>query len=139
VSIRGESQRTMLFCIDSCESGVPKGKIFTAANPDGRNFACLFDMLNIAQHDLDDMNFPQSFSEIRKFVPGKGCISEDTEANRVKCGELATFTVKVLFRQNASWQGSVSWIEGGVEESFRSVLELIFLMNSAVESVNIKA
>jgi hypothetical protein len=39
----------------------------------------------------------------------------------------------VLFRQNASWQGSITWMEGKQEQSFRSALELIFLMNSALE------
>ena len=43
-----------------------------------------------------------------------------------------TFAVRILFRQNASWQGSVTWLEGNREESFRSVLELIFLMDSAL-------
>lgn len=47
-------------------------------------------------------------------------------------GRCATFAVRVLFRQNASWQGSVSWLEGSREESFRSALELAFLMDSAL-------
>ena len=41
--------------------------------------------------------------------------------------------VRVIFRQNASWQGSVSWLEGRRDESFRSVLELLMLLNSALE------
>lgn len=42
--------------------------------------------------------------------------------------------VCVLFRQNASWQGSEQWIEGAREESFRSVLELALLMDGALSS-----
>ncbi|MBQ3147093.1 MAG: hypothetical protein IJB91_05120 [Oscillospiraceae bacterium] len=49
-------------------------------------------------------------------------------------GDLATFAVKILFRQNASWQGSVTWLEGKREQSFRSVLELILLMSTALET-----
>jgi hypothetical protein len=41
--------------------------------------------------------------------------------------------VRVLFRQNASWQGSLTWLEEGKEESFRSVLELLLLMHSALD------
>jgi hypothetical protein len=41
--------------------------------------------------------------------------------------------VRVLFRQNASWQGSVTWMEGRQEESFRSALELLLLMKSALD------
>ena len=49
-----------------------------------------------------------------------------------RTGRRATFAVRVLFRQNATWQGSVTWMEKNQEESFRSVLELLLLMNSAV-------
>jgi len=47
-------------------------------------------------------------------------------------GEQETFDVKILFRQNASWQGSVVWLEQKQEQSFRSVLELILLFDSAL-------
>lgn len=46
-----------------------------------------------------------------------------------------TFVVKVLYRQNASWQGIVKWVETGQEVKFRSALELIMLMNEAIDAV----
>lgn len=46
--------------------------------------------------------------------------------------EGATFIVKVKCNQNATWQGTVTWVEEKVEESFRSTLELIRLMDSAL-------
>ena len=49
-------------------------------------------------------------------------------------GELATFVVHVMYRQNATWQGSVLWAESGEKQNFRSALELIKLIDSAVES-----
>ncbi|MBR5319181.1 MAG: hypothetical protein IKU46_06265 [Peptococcaceae bacterium] len=45
---------------------------------------------------------------------------------------IATFKVKVLFRQSASWQGKLIWIEGKQEIAFRSALELVKLMDSAL-------
>lgn len=51
-------------------------------------------------------------------------------------GKLATFYVRILFRQNASWQGTVLWSEGGQEERFRSALELALLLDSALEQVS---
>ncbi|MBR5319858.1 MAG: hypothetical protein IKU46_09740 [Peptococcaceae bacterium] len=45
---------------------------------------------------------------------------------------IATFKVKVLFRQGASWQGKVRWTDEGKEVSFRSALELVKLMDSAL-------
>ena len=53
-------------------------------------------------------------------------------AAKQKNGKVATFFIRVLFRQNASWQGSVFWHEGKQEERFRSVLELLLLINSAL-------
>ena len=51
--------------------------------------------------------------------------------NEPHTGKIATFSVRVIFRQNASWQGSVTWLEEKTEENFRSVLELVLLMHSA--------
>ena len=48
-------------------------------------------------------------------------------------GEKATFVVHVMYRQNATWQGSVTWAEKNQTANFRSALELIRLMDSAVE------
>jgi hypothetical protein len=60
-------------------------------------------------------------------------MSTNTEEN-VKEGKLATFSMRLLFRQNASWQGSVYWHEGKSDENFRSALELLFLMDSAIST-----
>ena len=49
-------------------------------------------------------------------------------------GKKATFGVRVMFRQNASWQGTLCWLEKNREESFRSVLELMMLIDSAFEA-----
>ncbi|WP_243125298.1 hypothetical protein [Clostridium transplantifaecale] len=48
-------------------------------------------------------------------------------------GMKATFVVNVIFRQHASWQGKVSWVEGKKTSYFRSALELIKLMDSTME------
>ena len=43
-----------------------------------------------------------------------------------------TFVVEVIDQQNASWQGTVNWINTGKKETFRSALELIRLIDSAL-------
>jgi hypothetical protein len=45
-----------------------------------------------------------------------------------------TFVVEVIDQQNASWQGTVNWINTGKKENFRSALELIRLIDSALLS-----
>ena len=47
-------------------------------------------------------------------------------------GDRATFVVQVQFRQNATWQGTVTWAEKNEIQHFRSVLELIRLMDDSL-------
>ena len=47
-------------------------------------------------------------------------------------GKRATFVISVLFRQNATWQGTVTWTDGRRTEPFRSALELIRLIDSTL-------
>ncbi len=42
------------------------------------------------------------------------------------------FELEVLFRQNYSWQGRLRWLSGGKEATFHSVLELIFILETAL-------
>ena len=48
-------------------------------------------------------------------------------------GERETFVVRILNTQNATWQGTVTWTERRVSRNFRSALELLRLLDSAVE------
>lgn len=47
-----------------------------------------------------------------------------------------TFIVHVEDQKNATWQGTVSWAERQQKQSFRSLLELIKLMDAAIEERN---
>jgi hypothetical protein len=86
------------------------------------------------EDQLDAMKFPMSFTAARNFSTP---VERTAATNSVQPGDgkLATFAVRVLFRQNASWQGSVFWIEGGKEEHFRSVLELLLLIDGALREI----
>ena len=50
-----------------------------------------------------------------------------------------TFVVQILNTQNASWQGTVTWTGGKRKELFRSELELIKLIDSAVSAAKEEA
>ena len=51
-------------------------------------------------------------------------------------GDIGTFIVRVQHRQNSSWQGRITWMEENKTLQFRSVWELIKLIESAVDSVS---
>lgn len=128
---RGEEFRTMLVCVDACTDGVLSGRFYNPFQPDGKAFQSLSQFLIQMDRTLDDMDFPRAAAQMRTFSkdPPPGMTFPETVE---KTGRQATFAVRILFRQNASWQGSVKWLEGKQEQTFRSALELIFLMNSAL-------
>ena len=55
-------------------------------------------------------------------------------SNRQKKTE--TFIIKVMDQQNANWQGSVTWVDEQREQYFRSTLELLKLIDGALEKRN---
>lgn len=111
-----------------------------------KDFANLTQLILDIERSLDNLQYPQRGMEPRSFsgesLPGQ----RKAEAKLVADGSplklptlegseegiLATFKINLLFRQNASWQGNVIWIDAGVEAQFRSVLELVYLMDSVL-------
>ncbi|MCI8823179.1 MAG: hypothetical protein HFI15_11875 [Lachnospiraceae bacterium] len=49
-------------------------------------------------------------------------------------GTQATFLIRVMYRQHSSWQGEVTWVEQRKKEYFRSALELLRLLDSALRA-----
>ena len=130
--IRGNEYRTSIVCVDSYHNGILQGRFYNPYLESGEGFQSLSQFLIKMEQTLDRMNLPQSFTAIRSFAPPPERPPGDTPASEIREGALATFALRVIFRQNASWQGSVTWIESRREQSFRSVLELILLMDSAL-------
>ncbi|MEG1988155.1 MAG: hypothetical protein RR035_03145 [Oscillibacter sp.] len=129
----GNEYRTTLVCVDSFAGSVLAGRMYNPAIPGGHRFISLMDFLIQMEALLDGMCFPQSFTAARSFSPVDPSppLTAEEEGQR---GQCATFALRMLFRQNASWQGSVKWLEAGREESFRSALELFLLMESAISA-----
>ena len=44
----------------------------------------------------------------------------------------ATFVVRILFKRNTTWQGTICWKEKRCQVNFRSFLEMLLLMQDAV-------
>ena len=127
----GNQYRSTVVCIDKYGDCECSGRLYNPFLPQAIGFASLMQLLLTFDRLLDEMHFPQSFVDKRTFSTAPPTLTEAVSASEQK-GKLGTFSVRVLFRQNASWQGSVTWLETNQEESFRSVLELLVLMNSAL-------
>ena len=132
--VQANEYRNTLVCIDSYVDGVLDGRLYHPQLHSGEQFHSAIQFLQKMERLLDATKVPQAFSTPRAFgasAAGKGSAAVGTGP---RTGKIATSTVRVIFRQNASWQGSVAWLEGGSEQRFRSVLELLLLLDSALES-----
>lgn len=133
--IRSEACRVTVVCVDSAEDGLLTGRLYNPYLSAGVEFKNLMQFLLTMETLLDKLQLPQSFNAKRSFEhPEEPLVTlADSGPQR---GKAATFSARVIFRQNASWQGCVTWLEGEKEESFRSVLELVLLMYSATGDEN---
>lgn len=137
--IYGNQYRTTVICVDSYENAVPAGRFYNPSLDVGEHFSSLVQFLLKMEGVLESMGLPQAFTTTRTFAPPPEHTAIWPPDPEPQEGKLATFAVRILFRQNASWQGSIAWLEEGREQSFRSVLELILLMDSALKERETKA
>ena len=129
-----DENRKLTVCVDSYEDGVLKGYILNAYQRIAV-FESLVQFLLEMEAILEDQQMPQSYTSLRRFsdlLPeGEGNAASFVS---VRKGIKATFELQILFRQHSSWQGVVIWRERKIEQPFRSVLELVLLMDSALKT-----
>ena len=130
--MKGELNRTVMVYVDSVEDRIPRGRFHLASEQEALPFHGFCQLLINTNQQLDREKFPQSFTELRKFQKPTKTEACAAAAMNQNCGKIASFSIRILFRQNASWQGSVTWLEGKQTEYFRSVLELMVLLDNAL-------
>ena len=123
----------ILVCVDDYENGVPTGRFYNSLQQ-SEQFGSLSQLLIRIEAMLDDQRTPQSYTTHRTFADVMDMLEDGERPAPTRKGCTATFELKILFRQHGSWQGIVVWKEGKQEHSFRSVLELIHLLDSALRS-----
>ena len=94
-------------------------------------------LLFLVDDVMSDLNYPQENMESRSFSKesGRGNRAVFAEEPQEKMQEIANFKINVLFRQNASWQGTLVWLDRAIEAQFRSVLELLILIDSVLSAL----
>ena len=125
-----ESRKTTV-CVDSYRDGIFQGRFYVPGR-EVHSFNSLCQLLVMIEDMLDQTNIPQSDTTRRSFSTFLMPNSGNQSWGGIRKGAQATFELQILFRQHTSWQGSVTWLENNSEQSFRSVLELILLMDGAL-------
>lgn len=112
-------------------------------------FNDVLQLTNKLDEMFDQMSFPQANMSYRSFnvrgkgkkagpaqpatapVPSKGV--QTRMLDTVRRLDKDVFLVHVQFRQNADWQGTVKWAGVDEEKRFRSMLELLMIMDTALQ------
>jgi len=58
--------------------------------------------------------------------------SQLLETRREVGSVKGTFEISVKFMQNSTWQGQIHWVEKNQKQNFRSALEMLKLMDEAL-------
>lgn len=109
------------------------GMISHNSLPEKTQFLGIEQLLKWIDVIMKQPGFPESTVKYRSFKNGEKKMEKMPIEFITEHGDKATFVVSVMYCQNATWQGTVKWVEGGREENFRSLLELIKLMDSTLE------
>ncbi|MDE7211761.1 MAG: hypothetical protein K2O03_10005 [Lachnospiraceae bacterium] len=126
-------------CVDGYGNGEMQGRLYNNYYEEPIVFSNIMQLLKKMESMFDGFEYPQRTFRARNFfgVEKKPEKLPDRSAQmqlkpQDECGTVATFYVKVIFRKNASWQGNVQWVNGGQNENFRSIFELLMLMDGVM-------
>lgn len=56
------------------------------------------------------------------------------DSSRSKHSDIGTFVVRVMQHQNGTWQGRITWVDEDKSMNFRSVWEMVRLMEEGIFS-----
>lgn len=129
-----EHDNSLIVSVDSYESKIAAGRVWICNDEHEQSFASLMELLLLLDRLTLQTDTAANASQCKRFVREErtDLDAEATECPQPRRGKRATFRLRILFRRNTSWQGLVTWVEGRQEESFRSALELVMLLDSAL-------
>lgn len=130
-------------CVEEVSDRDCSGRIWHQYSREAPEFRGTAELLRVMEELFDRWDFPQNSTVPRTFkstgtqetVRKRGETARQMDARELqeKRGGRATFIVHVKYRQNATWQGEVIWAEKQQKQSFRSALEFLKLIDSALD------
>ena len=124
----------MNICVDDRAGGELRGRIYHGYQEEPVSFANIIELIRGAEELFDRIAFPQASTKARTLVENdKHRTMPAARPERVlspadvlnHAGKLGTFVTSVRFRQNATWQGEVFWVEKEMRQPFTNTLEFI--------------
>ena len=134
----------IVLCADEGTGSALRGRFYHAYSRDAVPFENADELIFKMEGFFDSIHFPHPATAIRSFSGGshhhdnidrKEKVMRDEELLS-RHGDMGSFIIRVQQRQNSSMQGRLTWIEKNKTVYFRSVWEMIRLIDSAVEMNN---
>jgi len=130
---------SIVVCADKKDGGI-SGRIYCQLLSKPVEFTDIVNLIQTTEKIFDSYSFPHPYMAMRTFKSHRGTPEKRKEPLRhmvydemmANKGELGTFVVSIRYRQNATWQGSIKWVEEKKEMNFRSALEMLSLMKDAI-------
>ena len=123
------------------EMNPARGQLYHRYSREGVSFLSIYHMVEQVDRLCDDIGYPARSTNLRSLVR-KHITKRRNYRKMEKVMELeelmeqkgaeGTFLVHVQFRQNATWQGQVTWVDKKQTCQFRSALELMKLIDGAL-------
>lgn len=136
-----------VICIDEFFECDWSGRLYVRSSEEPYLFHGTLELLEALERFYDKMDYPQVSVNPRSFestVHNKndkkpeefhGARKQEQkvvlsrEEMEEKRGKRATFFVRIQYRQRATWQGQITWVEQQKKAEFRSILELLKIMD----------
>ena len=132
----------VVICIDEAGDGDFGGRLYHKYSREPVPFRGMGGMIHYMEKLFDELDFPHVATNMRTFaeegsrrISGRRAEKEKVMSDHEllsQHGYQETFIVRVQHRQNSTWQGRITWADQDKTLTFRSIWEMIHLMESAM-------
>lgn len=145
------SENGVVLCVDRISHHNVSGRFYHRYKDSASVFLNFEDLLFQMEDLFNKLVFPYPSTSERQFIKAQDTGSQVTNDRRqtekrekimkdeellMQHGDLGSFIVRVQHRQNSSWQGRITWIEKNQTVYFRSVWEMMKLIENAIDCVS---
>ena len=142
---RGSRARDFAVMITSCRNATLQGQVTHPSSQKSQGFRSLLELTALIHNRLEELGLAMPAMEMRSWpyltpAPAQKGADQMNEKNDTKAEYKVvgtSFLIRIIYRQHASWQGEIHWLDGEKMMYFRSFLEMIMLMQEAIETTGV--
>jgi hypothetical protein len=143
---RGARARDFKVTVHSRSGANVQGRVEHVTSREIEQFDSFLELTSLVTGKLEELDLVRPSTEIRAFhklhalggregrvnILRDHYVKEKTAEEQV--GSCSNFLIRILLRQNATWQGEVHWLDTDKVVRFRSLLEMVMLMQEAMDT-----